>query len=525
MTRKTPSMTITRRRFLGSSLAAGALGVGLPSWAIAQTSVENGRLRAHLFADISNLDPAFWTSAADAQVMVCIFAFSMMFETGTDTFTAIPSAFRRIEQIDDTHVEFELHEGILYSGDYGEMTAEDAKFSWERIADPAVQSPYAGDWEQLDHVEVTGRYTGTIVLKAPFAPLFTSTLPAPGGIILPRAAIEAAGGQFSTEPPVTSGPYRIREWQPRTRLVLERNPDFTLFDVEFDEIELIPIEDARTAELGYEAGDLDYVRTSISSIPRYLESVPGGGSFARYTGLSYNWLGMNEENEALSDIRVRRALQHAISREVVVEATYLGAAEPAAGIVAPGLPGHRAENLYNYDPDLARQLLDEAGVSGLNITLSIQQTAENLAAAQVIQALLADVGVTVRIDQYDAGTFWSLGDESAGDQWRDLQLFLFSFSMQPDPSWATVWFTTAQVGIWNWQRFSDAEFDRLNSEGATELDPERRAEMYVRMQDLMEESGDFVFLNFEPVGILTAPGIVRGVRPDGTAILPGFGRG
>lgn len=517
---------LSRRGFLGSGLVAGAAGLGLyPGPLLSQVSAEGGRLRARTPADITNLDPAYWTSGTDALVMECLFAYSMQFETGTDELTARPLALKSVAVIDDTHIGFELREGILYTDDYGEMTAEDAKFSWERIADPANQSPYAADWAALDHVEVTGTHSGVITLKTPFAPLFTTTLPATGGIILPQAAIEAAGGRFSTRPPVYSGPYRIADWQPRTRLLLERNPDFTLFETEFDVIELLPIEDPKTAELGFEGGDLDYTRTSISSMTRLADSAPRGGSFTRQTGLNYYWLGMNEANPALADPRIRRAIQHGIARDMVVEAAFLGAAEPAAGIIAPGLPGHREANLYDYDPDAARALLAEADATGLRLTLSVQQTAEDLATAQIVQALLADIGVDVQIDQYETGSFWSLGVEADGDQWQDLQLFLFTFTMQPDPSWATIWFTSEQVGVWNWQRFSNPDFDRLNTEAATELDPEKRAAMYIEMQDIMEESGDFVFLTFEPVGTLTAAGIIPALRPDGWPILPRFRRG
>jgi len=239
--------TLSRRRFLQSSLVAGA-GAGLATGmfghsAFAATSAQGGTLRGQLFADISNLDPAYWTSASDSLVMACLFVPAFQFDPHSDAFTPKPLAFKSYEIVDDTHVAFELNQGIMYSGDYGEMTAKDVKFSFERIGDPSNDSPYQGDWAQLDHVEVTGKYTGTIVLKAPFAPLFTSTLPTPSGMILPEAAFKAVGGKFTTEPPVTSGPYRIKEWTPRTRLVLEKNPDFTLYEPTFDILDLTPIED------------------------------------------------------------------------------------------------------------------------------------------------------------------------------------------------------------------------------------------------------------------------------------------
>ncbi|WP_283180022.1 hypothetical protein [Gemmobacter sp. 24YEA27] len=78
------------------------------------------------------------------------------------------------------------------------------------------------------------------------------------------------------------------------------------------------------------------------------------------------------------------------------------------------------------------------------------------------------------------------------------------------------------MGVWNWQRFSNEEFDRLNQEASTELDMEKRGAMYFRMQELMEESGDFVFLTFEPIGTLTAAGVMPAMRPDGWPILSRF---
>ena len=517
----------TRRRFLGTGAimgaAAGFGGFPFATSAIAESRSEGGILTARIYADISNLDPAFWTSAVDAMVIRCLFAHSVSYVTDVDTFETKSVAMKSYEIVDDTHIAFELNEGIMYSGDYGEMTAKDAKFSFERIADPELNSPYKEDWATLDHVEVTGKYTGIIVLKQPFAPLFTTTLPGVSGVILPQAAIESAGGQFSVQPPCFSGPYRIKEWQPKTRLILERNPDWTLTEAPYDELHLIPIEDPKTAELGFEAGDLDFAEISVSSIPRYQSSPPDGSTFKRYEGLAYYWMGINELNDQLADKNIRRAIQLAVDRKSVVDASSLGGAVPAAGIIAPALIGSRKANLYERDVEESKRLLEEAGVANsLNITISIQQTAENLAAAQVIQANLAEVGIQLTINQYESGTYWSLGSKDEGDQYLDIQLFLMRFSMQPDPSWATMWFTPQQIGVWNWQGFDNAEFGELQEAAQIEMDPAKRDEMYKRMQDLMEESGDFVFLNFVPVGTLSRDTIDPAVRPDGEPVFYEF---
>jgi peptide/nickel transport system substrate-binding protein len=234
-------------------------------------------------------------------------------------------------------------------------------------------------------------------------------------------------------------------------------------------------------------------------------------------------MGINQDNEQFRDIRVRRAVQYAVDREAVVDAAYLGAAQTATGLIAPGLLGHRKANLFSRNVEKARALLRAAGLEGgFNCTLAILNTAERLAAAQVVQANLAEVGITVQVDRHDSGTFWSLGAEKAGDAWKSLQLMLNRFTMRPDPFYATGWFTPAQIGIWNWERFNSKEFGELNDQAQTELDPVKRANMYVRMQDLMEESGDYVFLTHEATGVLWSEKVVPALRPDGMPFLSRF---
>ena len=91
--------------------------------------------------------------------------------------------------------------------------------------------------------------------------------------------------------------------------------------------------------------------------------------------------------------------------------------------------------------------------------------------------------------------------------------------MQPDPSWATVWFTPEQVGVWNWERFNNAEYKALHEQGLVESDFAKRDEIYRKMQGLMDESGCYVFLTHEVVGIIHRDTIVPGQKPNGEPLL------
>lgn len=352
-------------------------------------------------------------------------------------------------------------------------------------------------------------------------PLWSTTLPNTSAIVVSQKAVEDAGGKLGTEPVAQSGPYLLTDWQPKQRTILKRNPDWKYEPGGFDEIHILPIEDPSTAELGFEAGDLDYTWTAVSSLPRLKESPPAGSVVLEKPSLAYVWLGINQDAEPFTNLNIRRAVQHAIDRPTVVDAAYFGAASVGNGIIAPGLPGSRDAVTYDYDPDKARALLEQEGATDLKVTLDILNQSERLTAAQVIQANLADVGIECEIKQNDSGTFWTLGSKD-GEYYKTLQLVLSRFSMQPDPSWATVWFTPEQVGVWNWERFNSPEYKELHDQGLTESDPEKRDEIYRKMQSLMDESGCYVFLTHEVVGAIHKDTVQPGLKPNGESLFADF---
>lgn len=512
-----PRGGVSRRGVLAGAGAIGLSSLVFPQYARAQSG---GILRVRSYADIQVLDPAFRLGAPEAEVTNLIFA-GLAVTTSGDSWGYKLMAAEVLEQIDPLTIKFKLRDNIGFTDGYGQMTAEDVKFSIERIFNPDNASPYAGDWATLREVEVKDTLSGLIHLNDTFAPLWTTTLPTPSGTILSKRAVEEAGGKIGVVPVAQSGPYLLKEWLPKQRTVLVRNPDWKYEQGGYDEIHIIPIEDEKTAELGYEAGDLDYTWTAVSSIKRLKESPPAATKVVEKPSLAFVWLGMNQDVAPFDNPEVRRAFQYAIDREAVVEAAYFGAAATATGIVAPGLLGHRDANIYNYDPEKARQMIKDLGLEGTSITLDILNKTERLTAAQVVQANLADVGIDLVIQQHDSGTFWTLGSKD-GDNWNKLQMLIQRFSMMPDPSWATEWFTRDQIGVWNWERFSSEEFDTLVKEGKVELDPAKRDAIYKRLQDLMEESGDYVFLTHEVVGVMYKDNIEPGLRPNGEPMLADF---
>jgi len=143
----------------------------------------------------------------------------------------------------------------MFNNGFGEMTADDVKFSFERIIDPDLNAINAIDMGTLSHVDVHDRYSGTIVLKSPYAVFIPIAVAGYG--ILSRKAVASVGGRFNTQPPCCSGPYLFREWQAKRNTVLERNPLWEGPEAAFEEIHIYAMTDAKAAEMAFEAGQLD----------------------------------------------------------------------------------------------------------------------------------------------------------------------------------------------------------------------------------------------------------------------------
>ncbi|MDW6023684.1 ABC transporter substrate-binding protein [Mesorhizobium sp. BAC0120] len=517
---------LSRRSFLkaGAALGGGIVAAGMPlSQAI--WAAEGKVLKARSYSDIDKLDPGFYQNAYNVDVMNCIYSKLTRYKPGSEWGWELEAA-ETIERVDPTHIRFRVKKGIKFTGGHGELTAKDVKFSFERVI--KHNSPVKGDWGPLDHVELEDDYTGVIVLKTPFVPLWNITLPYGCGHIVSEDAVMKAtkdGGDFGMKPPAFSGPYVLAEWKPNQHIHLTRNPEWSGPQPGFDEIRILPIGDIKTAERAYQSGDIDFTDFSLDSLSTFKKSPPADTKIEEKPSLYYVYVGMNMDHPNLKDINVRKAIQWAINVPQILDAAYSGQAEVATGMVAPGLVGHREKALIPPEGDLqkAQEFLAKAGVSDLTLTIDCLNENTFSTIAEVVQAQLAQIGITVQVNVQDSGSFWTIGMESEGNRWKDMQLIVQRFSMVPDPYYATCFFVRDQVGVWNWERFRSERFDELNAKAVTIDDPAERTKLYTEMQDLLEESGGYRFLTHEgsPVMYRTTK-LGAAVRPDGRPLYLDF---
>jgi len=408
----------------------------------------------------------------------------------------------------------------MWSGGHGELTAEDVAFSYDRMA----QSEWKGDFTAYDHTEVKDSYNGTIVLNQPFAPFMSSTLASGTGVILSKKATEAAGEKFTLEYPATCGPYVISEHKQGQILKLRPNPDWNGPKPAFANIDCPFVTEDEAAALAFEAGELDCTKITSNAYARYLKETPANAKLTVAGALQYMWMGINTEHPKLKDPRVRQALQYAVDQSSIIQGAYSGTAEPSFGVVCPGLVGRRTESSYSYDPAKAKALLDEAGVSGLELTLRTLNAQERVLAAQIIQANLAAIGVKLTVLPLDSGPFWEMGQESKGDTWKDLELWIMRYGSGPDPYEPFQWFVREQVGIWNWERWSSDEFEALYAKLIAETNSDERHKIAIRMQEIMENTGGYVWLTHEPEVFIHKASLQSKFAPSGEMILHDFAK-
>ncbi|WP_041528107.1 ABC transporter substrate-binding protein [Paracoccus aminophilus] len=509
--------TVTRRQLMGWAAALASTAY-IPT-AFAETG--KTRLQIRTRRDLEVLDPAFRSGAEDATVCRAIYQNLFVYKPDQDGVPADKleielDAAASFEAISETEYRFTLKPGQMFTDGYGEMTAEDVKFSFERIGLPKPGgniSPYAADWAHLKGVEVDDKYSGRILLEKPRASLEYILANASGGIVCKRA-IEERGVAHNIQP-VGSSALRLTGFERQRQTTLARNPDFQGQPSGYDQIILRVVQDQKTVELAMRSSELDF----SDADPTLADSLANVSDLTveELPGIADVWLGMNVEHAPFDNLAVRRAVRAALDVDEMLMAGYDGKVVRANAMIMPQLLGHwKDAPVHQRDPDLARSLLAEAGMaSGFSAQMLVLNQPTFVNMALVAQAQLAEVGINIELDVRDGGSFWSAGK---GDEGKKLQLFIMRFNGALDPNYLAFPFASNQVGVWNWQRWTAPAFDEALEKASEAMDTTARASYIVDAQKAMEDSAAFVWLTHETLIYVRRNSVRPSLGPFGTAL-------
>ena len=432
------------------------------------------------YADIGSLDPHFATIGSDMSILNCIYSGLVRFPEGTiDTEKMEPDLAERWEKSADFMTwTFYLRKGVKWQKGFGEFTAEDVKFSYERVMDPKTGSPFKGQFANLSEIKVIAPYTVQLVLKRPDPFLLLRVMDYCGGIVVSRKAVEQYGKDFKTNP-VGTGPFTFVEYLPKERVVLKRNEDYFRGKPVLEKVEYIFMPEINSRLLAFQKGELDCLRFSDQYIP-VLKA--GGAKIDLPWPGEYNAYFFNITKKPFDDIRVRRALSHGINRQELMKFMGEGVLGEAWSACPTGYFGHTEDvTKYEYNPSKAKELLTQAGFpNGFTMKVYMSSSETMKMTAEIIQEQWRKIGVNMDLEIVDHSTYHSMIRKDANPVVAyncaripicDIYMtqFLHSDSIVGKPTAVT-----------NFTHYT--EIDELLNKARVEVDPDKQKKLYAEAQ-------------------------------------------
>jgi peptide/nickel transport system substrate-binding protein len=485
----------TRRTVLlgGAAVAAGASAAGA-SGARAQGRARE--VRVGVSQDALTLDPANHRNRETQTVIRNIHDGLLTRDADMRIQPEIAESWR---QLDAKTYEFRIRSGIrFHSGDV--LTAEDIKFTFDRLSkDNAMggqTSPRKGLLGPLSDTVVVDERTVRMVLAEPW-PILPAMLPFQE--VVNRRQVERVGQEGMQTRPDGCGPFRLAEWRRGEAVIMERFADYYGGSTEIPVagpaqidraiFRVMPENSARIA--GLLAGEVDIISELPASAIRQVEASQNA-QVMKVNGTRTFFVALNLAKKPFDDVRVRRALNHALDKGAIISRILSNTATPLRGVMSPDAFAFNADlPEYAHDVARARALLAEAGVAQ-GTELVIDTVAALKEIAEAIAALLSRTGLRVRAQVWEGAVLSPMWQNAERRRERDMYLTSWGNGAL-DPSDIMVP-TLRSGGRGNSAGFANTEVDRLLDAAETEADQEKRAAMYRRAQAIVTDEAPWIFL-------------------------------
>jgi len=440
-----------------------------------------GELRVALESDVVTLDPPMFTDVYSNYVSSQIH--ETLFQVDHDM-KIVPLLAEKLEQPNDTTYLITLRKGVkFHNGE--ELTADDVKYTYARVMDPATKSPRAANLtdaiESPDKIEAVDKYTVKITLKSPFAP-FLERMTNGALQILNKKATEAAGADYAHKP-VGTGPFKYADWKTGEYVKLERYDDYWGEKAKLDKVTWRPIPDANTRMAELESGGIDYLmQIPFEEIGRIKQEAKFDVQVVDAINISY--MAYNTQKAPLTDANLRRAINYAFDKKEITDTIYAGLGTVA---VTPLNPSNWAHNPnvepYAYNPAKAKELLAQSGYKGEPLELAFNNAAETPRLAERIQSQVKEnLGITLNLKPMEWGAF--LTYIRGGDAH---QMFLLGWSGNADPDGILYpLFHSKNFGAaGNRAFYKNDKVDELLLKAQTTVKQDDRKPLYLEAQDII----------------------------------------
>ena len=474
---------------LGVAAAFAACTLGSAAWADAPK--QGGTMVVSYKEDITTLDPAIGYDWQNPSMMQALFDGLMDYEPGTTTLT--PDLAESFEiSADGLTYTFNLRKGVTFHNGR-EFTSADVKYTLERLANPATQSPgqsyfsqiagfddfVSGAADEMIGVSTPDPYTVVIQMSNPTA-YFLNVLAMHFGSIVPQEEVEKWGEDFGHHP-VGTGAFMMTEWTLGQRIVFQRNPNYFKPGVPYlDEIVFEIGQEPNIALLRLLNGEIDIAGDGIPPA-QYVEVTTGADTSNLVVisdQLQTGYLTLNVTQPPFDNVLVRQAVNMAINKDRIVQIVN-NRPTPANQPLPPLMPGYDPNYAgIAYDPAGAKALLAEAGYpDGFTTELYAMNVDPNPRIAQAIQQDLAEIGIQAELQSLSQGVVIEAGGAGTAPMlWSGGMAWISDF---PDPSgfyWPILSCGATAPGGWNWAKYCNEELDARGVAADAMVDPAQAAD-------------------------------------------------
>lgn len=320
----------------------------------------------------------------------------------------IPGLAESWKKVDDKTYDFKIRDNVkFHNGD--KLQLEDIKFSFERM----LKSPRISFIvPPIEKIEIVEPNTIRIITKTPFAPLlYHLSHPALG--IVSKKVIESSGENPEI---IGTGPYKYNSWIIGDQVILDKNEDYFLTPPSFDKLIFKTITEPTNREIALETKEID-IALDISTVDA--SKIKENNELALYTkpSYSYRYLGFNNKKDVFQNENLRKAIDYAIDKESIVNIILNGYGSMANSVIAPNVFGF-TDSVKNvgYNPKKAKELMKNLNNNGeITLELLTMGSSDEKAIAEVIQANLKEIGIDLKINIVESGTFYDLTEKGFFD--------------------------------------------------------------------------------------------------------------
>ena len=434
----------------------------------------------------TNLDPRVGIDGQSERIDELLFDALL---TRDEHFNVQPGLAERWETPDPLTYVFHLHSGVSFH-DGRPLTARDVKWTFDSLLQGKIRSTKTSTYRFVDHIDTPDDTTVVFHLKEPYASLLWNLSEGAIGIV-PYGSLDEM-----TRHPIGSGPFKFVSAEPDKEVIVVRNDGYWGAKARLSRVRFAVVPDPTTRALELRKGSADVAINALTpDTVVALESEPNL-KVERGPGTILAYMAFNTRDPLLRDVRVRQAIACAIDRAPLLEYIWRGFAEPASSVLPTESWAYAAvDDAFTYNPERARQILDEAGYrseNGIRFHLTMKTSTEESTRllSAVLQQQLRAVGIALDIRTFEFATFFA--DVTTGA----FQLYSLRWiGGNEDPDIFET-FTSKRFPPNGTNRgfYFNPRIDSLIDEARREPDQETRKRLYAEVQGILAKDVPYVNL-------------------------------